>query len=166
MKALSLALILCLPPGVSHARCAVSQPVARSLTLNCMADAAREQDVPLAALVGILAAEGGKVGEAQRNDNGSWDLGPFQVNTCNLNDLACHGFTPEAILRDGCVNARAAARLLRRECDRAGNIWDAIGAYHSRTPKFRDAYIAKVKKRLIRMARMERNSRQPDGVLP
>jgi hypothetical protein len=134
-----------------QARPVVSLPVARSLTPDCVAEAAREHDVPLAALMGILAAEGGTVGVAVRNANGSFDLGPMQVNTCNLDALAAQGFAPEAILRDGCVNARAAAWLLRREVERTGNIWSAIGSYHSRTPQFRDAYIARVRQHLVRM---------------
>ena len=161
MKGL-LFLIFCLLPGICHARSAVSLPAARSLTPDCVMDAALEHDVPLAALVGILAAEGGKTGEARGNANGSFDLGPFQVNTCNLKMLAVHGFSPGAILRDGCINARAAARLLRREYERTGNIWEAIGAYHSRTPKYRDAYIARVKKHLVRMG----SGLRPDGVQP
>jgi hypothetical protein len=162
MKSLSLILILCLAPAVCHARAAVSLPAARSLTLDCVADAALEHDVPLAALMGILAAEGGTVGVALRNANGSWDLGPFQVNTCNLNELVVQGFTPDAIMRDGCENARAAAWILRREYARAGDLWQAIGAYHSRSPQLRDAYTARVRKHL---ARMERGI-LPAGVLP
>ena len=35
---------------------------------------------------------------------------------------------------DACVNANAAALILRRELERSrGNLWDALGAYHSRT---------------------------------
>jgi hypothetical protein len=113
--------------------------------------AAREHDLPLAALVGILAVEDGKTGEALRNTNGTWDVGRFQINTCHVNSLTAMGITAEAVLRDGCVNARAAAWLLRREYVRTGNIWAAIGAYHSRTPKRRDAYIAKVRKHLSRL---------------
>jgi hypothetical protein len=62
------------------------------------------------------------------------------------------GITPEAILRDGCVNARAAAWLLRREYERTGDIWAAVGAYHSRTPERRDAYIGRVKKHLVHLS--------------
>jgi hypothetical protein len=87
------------------------------------------------------------------------------INTCNLDELAAQGFSPEAILRDGCVNAHAAAWILRREYERTGNIWTAIGAYHSRTPSLRDAYAARVKKHLARMARMG-SGLWPDGVLP
>ena len=159
MKGLSVVLALCLLSGVAHARAVVSLPVARSITPDCVMDAALAHDVPLAALLGILATEGGKTGEAQRNANGTFDLGPFQVNTCNLNELVAQGFSPEAILLDGCINARAAAWILRREYARSGDLWTAIGSYHSRTPKYRDAYIARVRKHLARMG----SGLWPDG---
>ena len=50
-------------------------------------------------------------------------------------------------------DAYAAAWLLRKEHNRTGNIWQAIGAYHSRTPHRRDAYIAQVKSHLARLSR-------------
>ena len=153
MKGLSLILLLGLLSSVGHARPVVTVPPARSLTSDCVAGAALEYGVPLAALMGILAAEGGKEGEALGNTNGTWDLGPFQVNTCHLNTLADQGFTPEDILVDGCMNARAAAWILRREYTRTGDLWSAIGRYHSRTPTLHAAYIARVKKHLARMGK-------------
>ena len=162
MKGLCLLFALCLLPGTAQARAVVAVPHTRPLTLECMADAAQEYAVPLAALVGILAVEGGTVGEAQRNANGSWDLGSFQVNTCNLNELAAQGYAPDAILRDGCVNASAAARILRREYLRAGDLWTAIGGYHSKTPQLHAAYVARVRKHLVRLG----NAIWPGGVQP
>jgi hypothetical protein len=153
MKVALLTLCLSLMnPGAAFARQRVSLPPTRPLTLDCVVKAARANDVPLAALLGILAVEGGNVGEALRNDNGTFDLGPFQLNTCNLTLLEAQGFAPESILRDGCVNAHAAARLLRREFERTGTIWGAVGAYHSRTPAKRDTYIRKVRTQLVRMS--------------
>jgi hypothetical protein len=166
MKSLTLAVALCLLSGLAWAaptaRPVVSLPAVRLLTPDCVADAAKKEDVPLAALMGILAAEGGTEGEAKGNTNGSFDLGPFQINTCNLDTLADQGFSPEAIMRDGCVNARAAASILRREYERTGNIWTAIGAYHSRTPERSNAYIARVKQHLERMG----DGQKTDGMLP
>jgi hypothetical protein len=147
------AAVFCLSAGMAHARERIFTPPARLLTLDCVVEAARAHGVPLAALFGILAAEDGRTGEALRNANGTWDVGPFQINTCNINILAAIGITPEAVLRDGCVNARAAAFLLRREYERAGDIWTAVGAYHSRTPERRDAYIERVKRHLARLGR-------------
>jgi hypothetical protein len=153
MRIALLALCICLMnPGAALARQRVSLPPTRPLTLDCVVEAARANDVPLAALLGILAVEGGRVGEALRNTNGTFDLGPFQLNTCNLTLLEAQGFAPESILRDGCVNVHAAAKLLRLELERAGNIWAAVGAYHSRTPTKRNAYIAKVRAQLVRMS--------------
>jgi hypothetical protein len=149
--------VLCLLPGAAFAdRVKVALPQASFLTASCVVDAANAAGLPLAALVGVLATENGRAGEALRNDNGTWDMGPFQVNTVHVNELAAMGIAPEAVLRDGCANAYAAAWLLRREYNRTGDIWQAIGAYHSRTPHRRDAYIARVKANLVRLAKSGR----------
>ena len=139
--------------GFAAGRARVAVAVARPLTWECVVDAAHAYNLPLAALVGILATEGGKTGEALSNTNGTWDMGAFQVNTCHVKGLMRAGFTPEAILRDGCANAYAAAWILRKEYDRTRNIWDAVGAYHSRTPKFRDAYLERVREHLTKLSR-------------
>ena len=123
------------------------------LEAACVLDAARAGGLPAAALFGILATEGGKTGEALRNSNGTWDMGPFQINTVHVDTLAAMGIAPEAVLQDGCVNAYAAAWLLRREYLRTGDIWQAIGAYHSRTPHRRDAYMARVRANLEKLHR-------------
>ena len=135
-------------------RVKVALPQTRPLLWECVIDAAHKNDLPLAALVGILTAEGGEPGEALSNANGTWDMGPFQINTCHVNELVDMGIAPETVLRDGCANAYAAAWLLRKEYKRTGNLWEAVGAYHSRTPKYRDAYIARVKEHLARLERM------------
>lgn len=95
--AILLATLLLASP-VNAARAKVSMPVGRPLTFESIVHAASRYDVPLAPLLGILATENGRLGEALGNKNGTWDLGPFQVNTCHLNDLSEIGFTPEAIM--------------------------------------------------------------------
>lgn len=144
---------LCLLPGAAFARAKAALPQTAPLTTVCVVDAARASGLPVAALIGILATENGRTGEALQNDNGTWDMGPFQINTTHVNELAEMGVAPEDVLRDGCVNAYAAAWLLRKEYNRTGDIWQAIGAYHSRTPHRRDAYIAQVKFHLARLGR-------------
>ena len=143
-----------LPDAVFAAeRAKVAFPPLRPLTADCVLDAAHSSGMPAAALFAILATEGGKTGEALSNKNGTWDMGPFQVNTVHLNELAAMGISPDAVLRDGRVNAYAAAWLLRKEYRRTGNLWRAIGAYHSRTPHRRDAYIRRVISNLERLRR-------------
>lgn len=154
MRALCLlVLALCLFPGTALAagRAKVVLPPMRPLTADCVLDAAHARGIPVAVLFAILATENGKTGEALRNTNGTWDMGPFQVNTIHLKELAAMGLSPSAVLRDGRVNAHAAAWLLQREYKRTGNLWQAIGAYHSRTPRLRDAYIRRVKSNLKRL---------------
>ena len=145
---------LCLLPGAAFAdRAKVALPQTGSLTVSCVIDADKSSGLPLAALIGILATESGRTGEALRNDNGTWDMGPFQINTTHVNELAAMGIAPETVMCNGCDNAYAAAWVLRREYDRTGDIWQAIGSYHSRTPHRRDAYIAKVKAHLAKLSR-------------
>lgn len=147
--------VLCLLPGAVFAaeRACVALPPTRPLTAACVVDAARASGMPVAALFAILATEDGKTGEALSNRNGTWDLGPFQINTIHLKDLAAMGIAPESVLRDGRVNAYAAAWLLRQEYRRTGDFWQAIGTYHSRTPQRRDAYVRRVKANLERLRR-------------
>ena len=118
MKAAILILLaLWMPPSTIFAagRAKVVLPPLRPLTVECVFDAARASGMPAAALFAILATEGGKTGEALSNRNGTWDLGPFQINTVHLDALAAMGIAPDDILRDGRVNAYAAAWLLRKD---------------------------------------------------
>ena len=154
MRAVCLLLLaLCLTPDIAQSaqRMKVALPPLRPLTADCVLDAARASGMPAAALFAILATEGGRMGEALSNKNGTWDLGCFQVNTVHLKDLAAMGISARAVLCDGRANAHAAAWLLRKEYRRTGNLWQAIGAYHSRTPHRRDAYIRRVKSNLERL---------------
>lgn len=140
--------------ALAAGRAKVVFPPMHPLTADCVVDAARASGMPVAALFAVLATEDGKTGEALSNKNGSWDLGPFQINTIHLNELAVMGIAPETVLRDGRVNAYAAAWLLRKEYRRTGDLWQSIGAYHSRTPHRRDAYIRRVKSNLARLERL------------
>ena len=54
----------------------------------CLMLASQTYAVPPAVLVGIYKAEGGRVGQESPNQNGSYDLGPMQINTTWLPDLA------------------------------------------------------------------------------
>lgn len=119
-------------------------PPTHGLTWGHLAAVADGFDIPVAILCGILATEGGKPGKAWSNKNGSWDMGPFQINTCHVPSLLRLGVKPEEVMCDARLNALFAARLLRSELDRTGDIWMAVGAYHSRNPKLAQAYIARV----------------------
>jgi hypothetical protein len=117
--------------------------------MACVLAASAAQDLPPVLLQGIAAVEGGQIGTASRNRDGSYDLGPFQVNTRWLPFLEQAYSVPRGRLYtwlrdDGCFNAGIAAWILRREIDRSGNLWFGVGRYHSADPMRSYVYYLKV----------------------
>lgn len=121
----------------------------------CLMMAAQNYAVPPQVLIGILHVEGGKVGQQVRNTNGSYDLGPMQINTLWTKVLAKEwGVSRERAKRlirdDACTNVNVAAWIFRRNLNEAGSMRKAIEWYNSRTPhigrKYRQKVIAQMKK--------------------
>ncbi|VWB42455.1 lytic transglycosylase [Burkholderia lata] len=81
----------------------------------------------------------GNPAAVHRNADGSIDVGQTQINSVHFGELRRNGVPPGA-LKDACVNIYVAAWMLKRKMVRYGNTWQAIGAYHSETPRFRDEY--------------------------
>jgi soluble lytic murein transglycosylase-like protein len=123
---------------------------AAKILAACLMLASQTYGVPPAVLVGIYKAEGGKVGQEVRNENGTYDLGPMQINTVWLPELASRwGVKPSTarkwIRDDACTNVGVSAWILRNHMQETGNISQAIAHYHSRTPLHGTRY----KKRVI-----------------
>ena len=115
----------------------------------CLMLASQTYSVPPAVLVGIYKVEGGKVGQEVSNTNGSYDLGPMQINTIWMPELAQKwGVTDETARKwvrdDACTNVSVAAWILRGHIDETGSLSQAIGNYHSRTPHYGKTYKSKV----------------------
>lgn len=123
--------------------CAETSP----LTVGCLVSAAEMYGVPVSALLAILDVEGGTVGYEERNRNGTADLGPAQINTVHLPELTrLFGVTRESVAGNGCLNIHLAALLLRRHLDAEnGDIYAAIGNYHSRRSPYRERYQRKIR---------------------
>lgn len=83
-----------------------------------------------------------------RNTNGSIDVGQLQINSIHFPDLARQGI-PHRALTDPCINIYVAAWLLKQKMVRYGNTWRAIGAYHSESPRERDAYARSIQAILV-----------------
>lgn len=148
MKYLFFSIFISLFPLQGHSRDCVFLPTIADVEFEHISAVAIAFQLPIAALIGILATEGGKPGQALRNENGSWDMGPYQINTCHVPELARRGIDPLMMLTDARFNVVFAGYLLRTHLDRTGDIWAAIGAYHSRTPIKQAAYIARVRQNL------------------
>jgi hypothetical protein len=108
-------------------------PPVSAVTVACVMDAAHSQHVPLAAVVAIMAAENGQVGLVVANRNGTYDLGPGQINSSWLSPLAQRRISESTIRNNGCVNVMATAWIFRQAMEQTkGDVWAAIGRYHSR----------------------------------
>ena len=115
----------------------------------CLMLAAQTYSVPPAVMVGIFQVEGGSIGQQVRNTNGSYDLGPMQINTIWIPELADYwgvdsGTAARWVRDDACTNMGVAAWILRSHMDETGSLSKAIAHYHSRTPSKGYAYRAKV----------------------
>lgn len=115
----------------------------------CLLLAAKTYQVPPAVMIGIMHVEGGRVGQQVLNTNGSYDLGPMQVNTIWLPELAklwnVDRATAHSWVRDnGCVNVYVSAWILRQKIDKTYGLYSGIAHYHSGTPGRGQRYANKV----------------------
>ena len=98
----------------------------------------------------IQRVEGGALGVASRNRDGSEDLGIMQINTLWIPRLARQAeMTPAAVryelLTSPCFNISAAGLILRTYLDETGgDLMRAVGNYHSHTPMLNEGYQTKV----------------------
>ena len=124
--------------------------------LACMLSVAAFYGLPPRVLPAIQAVEGGQVGTVSRNADGSEDLGPMQVNTRWVGPVAQVTGLPEATVRarligDACFNIAAAGAILHMHLRETGELMQAVGNYHSRTPGLHDAYRARVQEAAARL---------------
>ena len=133
---------------------------ARPLTSECVVGAASQHGVHVDILLAILMVEGGRVGHNSRaNKNGSYDIGPFQINSIHLGDLSGLGVSEAALRNDGCVNAQVAAWHLRRvltpevlaTVQDGDSYLSAIARYHSVNQPYNRIYAEKLRKALERL---------------
>lgn len=115
----------------------------------CLMLASQTYSVPPAVMVGIMHVEGGRVGQQVANSNGTYDLGPMQINTLWMPELAKKWGVSETtawrwVRDDPCTNMGVAAWILKNHINETGSLAKAIQYYHSRTPKYGSAYKGKV----------------------
>lgn len=114
----------------------------------CVDAAAIAYRIPNNIFRAVLRTEGGWTGLKKRNPNGSYDMGPAQINTIHLPELARFGVTEHMLINDACVNLYVAAYRVRFEIDRVGDLWRGVGNYHSRTSHLHSIYLNKVRNNL------------------
>ena len=119
--------------------------ITASALATCIFLAAQTYQVPPAVLIGIMKVEGGKVGQEVSNTNGSHDLGPMQINTIWLPELADHWGVSKDKARqmvrdDACTNIGVSAWILRQHINDTGDLQQAVAWYHSRTHRIGRKY--------------------------
>jgi soluble lytic murein transglycosylase-like protein len=115
----------------------------------CIFTAAQTYAVPPSVILGILHVEGGRTGQAVGNTNGTYDLGPMQINTIWIPELARYWRVSEKtalkmVRDDACVNIGVGAWILRSKMNQAGSLYNGIAWYHSATPHLGSKYRQKV----------------------
>lgn len=141
------------PAGVAE-RPAFYTPISQA----CFYAEAQKQALEPLKLLSVMKRENGRLGAFVRNGNGTYDIGPMQINTVHLPDISTRLGIPEAkvaqlLAYDGCFNVAAGAWLLRRRTNEAnGDFWYGIGFYHSKTPEHRNKYIHDVHKTMTEIA--------------
>lgn len=124
---------------------------------TCAIDAANQYRISKTLFLGILATEAGHVGQIVHNPGGSYDMGPAQINSSHLAEMAALGITRDQIINDGCLNIHIGAWILARELGNETPLhpkefWQRVGNYNSRTPVLNHAYQLKVWKQIISLS--------------
>jgi soluble lytic murein transglycosylase-like protein len=128
---------------------------------DCFEQAAVYQGVNPSILRAVAWHESkGDPAAINRNANGSIDVGQLQINSIHFGDLKRQGI-PHHALTDACVNVYVAAWLLKQKMVKYGNTWRAVGAYHSESPKERDAYARSIQKILVTWGELQVTRQAP-----
>lgn len=88
----------------------------------------------------IRLAEGGRVGHISWNRNGTFDIGPMQINSTHLKELERFGVSYQALLLNSCENIVVGAWILHANLEGGSDVWTSIGNYNSRTVKYNQTY--------------------------
>ncbi len=110
-----------LPPSVA----------AGEIPQQCVVAAIQKYQIPPSLIVGILGQEGGRIGSASPNNNGSFDYGPAQINSAWLKTIAPYGVTARSLQYNPCMNLWVSAWIMRRCLNKFPNNQSlGIGCYH------------------------------------
>lgn len=115
---------------------------------QCVDAASRRYGVHPQLILAVLKTEGGTVGAISQNTNGSYDMGPMQINSIHLPELARLGVTREQVINDECTNIFVGTYKLRQAIDGGTDFWTGVSRYHSRTPSKGRKYLARVARNL------------------
>lgn len=114
--------------------------------LSCINEAAYEYHIPAKLIISVLNVERGRAGLAVRNKNGTYDLGPMQINSgAWWPMLYKYDITPREVLYNPCRNVSVGTWILAKAISNGQDLFSGIGNYHSAAPYYNKSYKLKVK---------------------
>ncbi len=113
--------------------------------IHCINEAAVEYNIPAKLIISVLQTENGKAGEISKNKNGSYDIGPAQINSTWLPFLKKHGVTKEQVQFNPCINVKIGAWILAQSIAEENDLVIGVGNYNSHTKKFNQSYSKSVR---------------------
>lgn len=154
-----------------------AQPAAPALPLrlvlperipaDCVRQTSQDFGVAIPVLLAVLKVEsGGRTGIVRSNSNGSFDVGPMQLNSKSWLPYfqARYGVTPQELDTSMCSSLRAGAYVLRTEAQsgpcralaqhhpKGQDVWCAVGRYHApNSVSLQAGYISRVVGHALRM---------------
>jgi hypothetical protein len=108
----------------------------------CSISAAIKYEIPANIMLAVVEKEAGTPGKANKNSNGTWDIGLLQFNSSYISELNHkYGISFKDVAGNDCYSYDLAAWRIRGHIKNdKGNIWIKASNYHSRTPKFNLIY--------------------------
>lgn len=99
----------------------------------CLYEIAEEYKIPPTLIKAIHKTEGGKPGSVVGpNRNGSYDLGPMQINDLWILEFEKMGISKHELINDACKNIKAGAWILAKRYKEFDHSWiDAVKAYNA-----------------------------------
>lgn len=111
--------------------------------VDCINHVVKVYHVPATVILSIMQNEGARNGKANRNKNGTYDLGVMQINDAWLPKIARYGYTRDDLQFNACKNVTVAAWIIAKHLASSDSAWKGIANYHSKTPshnkKYRDS---------------------------
>lgn len=83
--------------------------IINDVPMECINLAAIQYHVPAVIIVSVLKTEGGHIGDATVNKNGTIDYGPMQINSVWLDKLKRYGYSAYDLQYNPCLNVAAGA---------------------------------------------------------
>ncbi len=132
------------------------------VTAECIQMVSEIHALPEVLLYALLQTEGGAVGHQNKNENGSVDMGPMQINTIWNRQLQGMQVDTTELTNNGCKNIAIGAAILHKYIQEKRDLWKGIGRYNAtdKRPDIQDAYSNKVAKAMLSM-----NKDQQDAIL-